>query len=90
MIKIRRLSSTDSSFDEALGRLLAFENAQDAAVDAAAAEILADIKKHGDDALLGYTRRFDHLDAGSMAELELPHDRIQSALKSLPADQRSH
>ncbi len=89
MIQIRRLSSTDSRFDEALGRLLAFEDAQDAAVDAAAAEILADIKKRGDEALLGYTRRFDHLDAGSMAELELPHDRMQSALQSLPADQRS-
>ena len=89
MIQIRRLSSTDSRFDEALGRLLAFEDAQDAAVDAAAAEILADIKKRGDEALLGYTRLFDHLDAGSMAELELPHDRMQSALQSLPADQRS-
>src|SRR3982751_4859013 len=88
MIKIRRLSSTDSSFDEALGKLLAFENAQDAAADTVAAGILADIKKHGDDALLEYTRRFDHLDAASMEELELPRDRVQSALKSLPADQR--
>ncbi|WON75464.1 MULTISPECIES: histidinol dehydrogenase [unclassified Nitrosospira] len=88
-MQIRRLSSTDTGFDEALGRLLAFEDAQDATVDAAAADILADMKKRGDEALLEYTRRFDHLNAAFAAELELPHDRLQKALDSLPADQRS-
>ncbi|SEP21329.1 histidinol dehydrogenase [Nitrosovibrio sp. Nv6] len=88
MIQIKRLSSTDASFDEALSKLLAFENAQDAKLDATVADILANIKKRGDEALLEYTRRFDHLNAASAAELELPQDRLQQALRKLPADQR--
>ncbi len=89
MIQIKRLSSTDAGFDETLAKLLAFENAQDAKVDATVADILADIKKRGDEALLEYTRRFDRLDAASALELELPQSRLQQALQSLPADQRN-
>ena len=62
MIQIKRLSSTDAGFNETLAKLLAFENAQDAKVDATVADILADIKKRGDEALLEYTRRFDRLE----------------------------
>jgi histidinol dehydrogenase len=89
MIQIRRLASTDTNFNEALGQLLAFEDSQDAMVEATVGDILADIKKRGDEALLDYTRRFDHLVAASTAELELPHDRLQKALDSLPANQRN-
>jgi histidinol dehydrogenase len=89
MIQIRRLSSTDTNFNEALGQLLAFEDTQDAMVEATVGDILADIKKRGDEALLDYTRRFDRLVAASMAELELPHDRMQKALDILPAEQRN-
>ncbi|MGH8685855.1 MAG: histidinol dehydrogenase [Nitrosospira sp.] len=89
MIQIKRLSSTDAGFHVALERLLAFEDSQDAAVDTTVADILADIKKHGDEALLEYTRRFDRLDAVSVAALELPRNRLKQALRSLPSDQRN-
>jgi histidinol dehydrogenase len=89
MIRIRHLSSTDTNFNEALGQLLAFEDSQDAMVEATVGDILTDIKKRGDEALLDYTRRFDRLVVASTAELELPHDRIQKALDTLPADQRN-
>jgi histidinol dehydrogenase len=89
MIQIKRLSSTDAGFDETLAKLLAFETAQDAKVDATVADILADIKKRGDEALLEYTRRFDRLNVASALELELPQSRLQQALQSLPADQRN-
>ena len=91
MIQIKRLSTTDAGFDTALGKLLAFEGAQDAAVDAVVAAILADVKQRGDAALLEYTRRFDKLDVtmtASMAQLELPKNRLQLALQGLPAVQR--
>lgn len=88
MIQIKRLSSTDAGFDAALGELLAFEDTQDAAVDATVSGILADIKKRGDEALLEYTRRFDYLDVASVAQLELPRSRLQQALQDLPAVQR--
>ena len=89
MIQLKRLSSTDAGFNEALDKLLAFEDAQDTSVHATVSAILADIKKRGDEALLEYTRRFDHLDATAVAELELPQKRLQEALQSLPADQRN-
>lgn len=89
MIQIKRLSSTDAGFDETLAKLLAFETAQDAKVDATVKDILADIKKRGDEALLEYTRRFDRLNVASALELELPQSRLQQALQSLPADQRN-
>ena len=88
MIQIKRLSSTDAGFNAALAELLAFESAQDAKLDAAVADILADIKKRGDEALLEYTRRFDRWDPASAAALELPRQRLQQALQDLPADQR--
>lgn len=89
MIQIKRLSSTDAGFDETLAKLLAFETTQDAKVDATVKDILADIKKCGDEALLEYTRRFDRLNVASALELELPQSRWQQALQSLPADQRN-
>jgi histidinol dehydrogenase len=88
MLQIKRLSSTDVDFDAALKKLLAFEGSQDAAVDTTVNIIIADIKTRGDEALLEYTRRFDHLDATSVAQLELPKERLQKALLELPVAQR--
>jgi len=89
MISIKRLSSADTEFDRALSELLAFENAQDAKLEAAVADILADIRMQGDKALLEYTLRFDRLDAKSAANLELTRKRLQQALHNLPAEQRN-
>lgn len=88
MIKLNRLSSTDAKFDEALSALLAFESTQDEAVNATVSRILADIKKRGDEALLDYTRHFDHLTASSMAEIELPQSEWQRSLQKLPTAER--
>ena len=88
MIQIKRLSSTDCGFTAALEKTIAFEGVQNAAVDSTVSDILANIKKRGDEALLEYTRCFDHLDAISIAELELPKKDLQQALQILPAFQR--
>jgi histidinol dehydrogenase len=85
----RRLSSTQPDFDARLAELLAFESAQDPRVDTAVAEILADVKRRGDAAVLDYTRRFDHVEAGSMRALEVSPERLQGALERLPAVQRA-
>ncbi len=88
MNQIKQLSSTDSGFTAALEKILAFEDAQNAAVDSTVADILANIKKRGDEALLEYTRCFDNLDAASIAKLELSRKDLQQALQSIPAFQR--
>jgi len=88
MNQIKQFSSTDSGFTVALEKIMTFEDAQNAAVDSTVADILANIKKRGDEALLEYTRCFDHLDAASIAELELSRKDLQQALQSIPAIQR--
>ena len=88
MISIKRLSSRDADFTARLDALLAFESAQDEAVDRTVAAILADVKMRGDAAVLEYTNRFDRLNATSLAELELSRDDLQKALDGLPTVQR--
>lgn len=85
---IRRLSTKDQNFDAALKALLAFETAQDDRIDLVVADILKDVKKRGDTAVLEYTNRFDKTSAKSIAELEINHDELQAALMTLPSDQR--
>jgi histidinol dehydrogenase len=87
-MKIRRYSTTAPDFEQSLKALLAFDTAQDDSVDIVVADILRDVKRRGDEAVLEYTHRFDRLDVASMAELELSKTELQQALDNLPADQR--
>lgn len=87
-MNIRRFSSTQANFDAELKQLLAFETAQDDEIDQVVANILRDVKKRGDAAVLEYTQRFDRLNAATIAELELSQAELKAALDSLPADQR--
>ena len=52
---LRRLDATAPGFDRDLAALTAFEAAQDPAVDATVARIVADVRARGDAALLEYT-----------------------------------
>jgi histidinol dehydrogenase len=88
-MNIKRLSTGQADFDAQLSTLLAFEETADEKLEATVAAILADVKQRGDAALLEYTRRFDRLDAGSAAALELPQAELRSAFEGLPAAQRS-
>jgi len=87
-IKVRRFSTTDIDFDDKLKALLAFETAQDDSVDEVVANILKDVKKRGDAAVLEYTSRFDHTSATNLAELEISKAKLMAALNGLPANQR--
>ncbi len=88
-LRIRRLATAQPDFEARLAELLAFESAQDPKVDADVAAILADVKSRGDAAVLDYTRRFDRLEAASVAALEVPRAARQWALKQIPAAARS-
>ena len=85
---IRRLNSNAADFTETLDALLHFDNSTDAAIEATVAEVLARVKAEGDVAVIDYTRRFDKLNVGTMAELELPATELASALQNLPLHQR--
>jgi len=87
-MKIRRLSTKDSTFDADLKALLAFETAQDDSIDIVVANILKDVKNRGDAAVLEYTNRFDKTSASHLSELEISQAELQAALNGLPAEQR--
>ena len=86
--KINRLDTTQADFDLLLDRLIAFEPSQDAAVEATVVQILDDVKRRGDTAVLQYTQRFDRYQATSAAGLELARSELLAALNSLARDQR--
>jgi len=85
---VRRLATTQADFDTQLSQLLAFEAAQDPQVDATVAAILADVKARGDAAVLEYTKKFDGVSAGALAELEIPQAELRAALTRIPAARR--
>ncbi|MBM2885496.1 histidinol dehydrogenase [Chromobacterium phragmitis] len=83
-----KLSSSQPDFAARLKALLAFETAQDPAVDAAVASICADVHHRGDAALVEYTNRFDRMQAAGMADLTLSREQLEAAWLRLPADVR--
>jgi len=88
MLELRRLDSAQPDFAARLSALTAFESALDAKVEQAVSEILAAVKARGDEAVLEFTRRFDGLDAKSVAELKIPAAELEAAFLSLPEAQR--
>ena len=86
-LALRRLDTTAPGFDGELAALIAFETGQDPAIDATVAQIITDVRARGDVALLDYTRRFDRLDAASVAALEITPAQMHEAYASLPTAQ---
>jgi len=89
MLKLRRFSTQDAGFSAALEALLAFEGAQDASIDATVADILAQVKRRGDAAVLEYTAKFDRLEAKSLPELELSKAKLAAAFAALAPDAKA-
>ena len=88
-LAVRRLDASAPGFDRELSALTAFETAQDPAVDATVARIIADVRARGDAALLEYTRQLDGVEATSVAALEIPAAEMRDAFAALPEQVRS-
>ncbi len=88
MADIRRLSTADGDFSDRLQALLAWESVSDAQVRGTVDAIIQDLRARGDTALLEYTRRFDHWEAATGADLEIPQARLEQAWHTIPADQQ--
>jgi histidinol dehydrogenase len=89
-VRINRLDTRSPDFGARLDALLAWEASQDAAIERTVADILADVRRRGDAAVLEYTRRFDRVEVSSAAELEIGADELEAALESLdPAVRQS-
>jgi histidinol dehydrogenase len=87
-LPVRRLDSRAPGFKRDLDALVAFEAAQDPAIDATVASIIADVRARGDAALLACTERFDNIRASAVHELEIGRDELKRAFDQLPNAQR--
>ena len=88
LAKALRLNTTDANFEAAFQQRLHWSADADAAIESRVAEILADVQKRGDAAVLEYTQRFDGLSAPSMQHLVLTQSELKAAFDSLPAAQK--
>ncbi len=88
-VAIRELSTTDADFETRFAALKHWSAETDREIESRVEAILADVLSRGDAAVLEYTRRFDGVEAASVAALELGRDELQAALAQITPAQRS-
>ena len=88
-VRIRHLDTSAADFAAEFERVLHWSAETDGAIEERVASILADVQQRGDAAVLEYTRRFDGLDAASVASLEVGHAELRAALNAITPGQRS-
>jgi len=88
VLSLRVLDASDADFASALDALTRFEAAQDPAIDAAVAAIIADVRDRGDAAVLEYTARFDRVTASRMSELGIDRNAMRASFDALSSVER--
>ncbi len=88
MLDINRLDTGSSNFWPQLKELLAWDNVSDDSVQSTVKQILTDVRRNGDQAVIEYTNKFDRMSAEDMSVLTISRERLQQALDGLPDDQR--
>lgn len=85
---LRELDLKAASFDADLEDLLRRDVEFDESVESTCRDIIDRIRNEGDGALLDLTRRLDHMDCGSVAELEISSAELDSAVAALDEEVR--
>jgi histidinol dehydrogenase len=73
------LDIRDNDFSEKFGTILSRGEETGREVEQTVLAIIADVRRRGDEAVLELTRRFDHLEAATVAELEVSAEEIDAA-----------
>ena len=87
-VAITRLGTAEAGFEAAFQRVLHWSAETDAAIEGRVAQIIEDVRARGDAAVLELTARFDGVQAGSMAELEIGRAELLAALEAITPAQR--
>jgi len=88
MIDISQLNSKQDDFWQQLDQALAWESVSDEQVFNTVKDILADVRKRGDEAVIEYTNKFDRLNTKDMSDLEVSPARLQESLNRITVEQR--
>jgi histidinol dehydrogenase len=86
-MKPRILKSETQEFRKFLASILARRDADGAGVDASVSQIIADVRKRGDQALIDLTAKFDHVKL-TADTIRVTHSERQSALNRIAGDDR--
>jgi histidinol dehydrogenase len=86
-INITKLDASSADFDRKLQKLLSWNETEDRDIHQIVLDIIDDVRKNGDKAVIDYTNRFDQRHITVASELELSREVLKSAWESLPAEQ---
>ncbi|OAI10549.1 histidinol dehydrogenase [Methylomonas lenta] len=86
-INMLRLDNSNPDFERDLQQRLAWDASDDLDIHQRVLEIIANVRKSGDQALIDYSNRFDRTDFKAAAELELSPAALKQAWDSLPEAQ---
>jgi histidinol dehydrogenase len=85
---IKMLNADDANFKTDLENMLSWESVSDSNVQSLVADVIANVRKNGDEALMSYSEKFDRFKVQSMAELSLDENQIKSAFDRLSTDKQ--
>jgi histidinol dehydrogenase len=83
-LNIKKLNTTSADFNQQLQALLAWDEADDLDVQHRVLDIIADVRKRGDAAVIEYTNRFDKREVVNASELEMSKETLKTAWEGLP------
>jgi len=86
-LSLQKLDANATDFSLQLKALLAWDETNDLDIQQRVLDIIADVRRNGDQALMAYTNRFDHRNISSSTELELAKDALKSAWENIPIAQ---
>ncbi|MCX7068346.1 MAG: histidinol dehydrogenase [Methylococcales bacterium] len=84
---IQKLNTSSADFDQQLKNLLAWNETDDLDIHKRVLDIIADVRKRGDAAVIEYTNRFDNREVINASELEISKEILQTAWENLPEAQ---
>ncbi len=87
--QMRTLDSQQADFTQAMDDLLSWESVSDQQVQKTVLDILHQVKNRGDEAVVEFSNKFDHLQVNSMTQLEIGQAQLQEALDTLPQERRT-
>ncbi|VAW65392.1 Histidinol dehydrogenase [hydrothermal vent metagenome] len=85
---ISQLNLKQADFWAQLDKALAWESVSDEQVFTTVNDILKNVKKRGDTAVVEYTCKFDRMDVKSICELEIPKSKLEKSLNKITVEQR--
>jgi histidinol dehydrogenase len=88
MLTIRRFNSQQESFEKQFSDFLEANTEHESDVSQTVQDIIAQIRTKGDSALLDFTHKYDRLDLTDAKQLEISHEELEDALKSIDPVQR--